>query len=120
MNNVSKAMLALLLFSSVIALSLCWTGLTGGRLSDMLDLFGRRRMLALQRTPDGHTFRVLQYWNGIDFYTTELQRQSPQGELTIVGLDADDDRREAVPLSVDERKHTASVQMGKETVNIIW
>ena len=119
MKNAKKALISIITFAGVIVLLVGWTWLTGGRLSDVLDLFGRRRTLALQRLPDGHTFRILQYWNGIDFYTTELQHQSPNGVVTTVCLDADD-RRETVPLSVDERQHTASIQTGRETAGVKW
>lgn len=120
MKNARRVIISMIAFAFVTALLVCWTWLTGGRLSDVFDLFGRRRTLALQRLPDGNTFRVLQHWNGIDFYTTEFQHQSPQDDITTIGLDADDDRRESVALSVDERLHTASVNMGKETTHLKW
>jgi hypothetical protein len=42
-------------------------------------LSGRPYTIALHRLKDGSEFRVVQYWNHADFYTTELRHTFPDG-----------------------------------------
>lgn len=93
---------------------------TGGRLSDLPELFGRRRTIAWQKMADGHAFRVVQHWNGIDFYTTELQHIAPSGDVKTYVVDGDDERRTSATLIVNARKRTADIKLVDSTVHWYW
>lgn len=68
--------------------------------------------LAEQRLASGHAFRVVQYWNHIDFYSTELRITLPDGSTETHTLDGDDSKSWRLPLVVDEQHHTATVTLG--------
>ncbi|HYG35679.1 MAG TPA: hypothetical protein VEC99_12885, partial [Clostridia bacterium] len=52
----------------------------------------REHILAEQRLASGYSFRVIQYWNRIDFYSTELRVTSPNGHTEVHTLDGDDSK----------------------------
>lgn len=68
--------------------------------------------LAEQRLASGHTFRVVQYWNRADFYSTELHIITPDGRTEVHTLDGDDSKSWHLPLTIDELRHTATVILG--------
>jgi len=68
--------------------------------------------LAEQRLASGHSFRVVQYWNRVDFYSTELRVTSPGGSTETHRLDGDDSKSWRLPLVVDEQRQTATVTLG--------
>jgi hypothetical protein len=72
-------------------------------------LSGRSHLIASQRLSDGSEFRVVQYWNHFDFYTTELRHVFPDGHDESWVLDGDDRKRWWIPLNVDESARTVSV-----------
>jgi hypothetical protein len=74
--------------------------------------FAPERTLAEQRLASGHTFRVVQYWNRVDFYSTELRVTSPDGSTETHTLDGDDSKSWRLPLVIDEQHHTATVTLG--------
>jgi len=75
-------------------------------------VFAPERTLAEQRLASGHTFRVVQYWNRGDFYSTELRVTKPGGTTETHTLDGDDSKSWRLPLVIDERYHTATVTLG--------
>lgn len=84
------------------------------------DVFSdREHTLAEQRLASGHSFRVIQYWNHGDFYTTKLLHTSPDGTVEKHVLDGDDDKSWRVPLMVDEQRKTATVTLGGGRVRIV-
>src|SRR5205814_9655969 len=42
-------------------------------------VFAPRSTIAYTKLPSGYTFRIVQYWNRVDFYSTELHIISPDG-----------------------------------------
>jgi hypothetical protein len=74
--------------------------------------FAPERTLAEQRLASGHTFRVVQYWNRVDFYSTELRVTSPDGRTDTHMLDGDDSKSWRLPLVIDQQHHTATVTLG--------
>ena len=98
--------IAVALFSTILGLPL----VIGVWLPDVV--FAPKRILAEQRLANGHLFRVVQYWNHIDFYTTELLHISPDGTLNTDVLDGDDNKSWSVPLAVDETNKTVTVTLG--------
>jgi hypothetical protein len=72
--------------------------------------------LADRRLSSGHTFRVVQYWNHVDFYNTELRVTAPDGKTTLHILDADDSKSWRLPLVIDEQRRSATVTLGGNRV----
>jgi hypothetical protein len=95
-----------LLFGALFGLPL----LIGVWLPDVIS--APERTLAQQRLASGHTFRVVQYWNHVDFYSTELRVTSPDGSSENHTLDGDDSKSWRLPLVIDEQRHTATVTLG--------
>ncbi len=81
--------------------------------------FDRQHTLAEQRLANGHSFRVIQYWNHGDFYNTELVHISPNGAVETSVLDADDDKTWHVPLAIDEQLKTATIILGGGRVKTV-
>ena len=74
--------------------------------------FGGTHTLASASLTNGYTFQVVQYWNHIDFYSTELRVTSPDGRAEIHTLDGDDAKSWRVPLVVSEQSRTATITLG--------
>src|SRR5215203_6063256 len=64
-------------------------------------VFAPRRTLAYEKLPSGYTFSVVQYWNRVDFYSTELHIVSPDARNAVHVLDGDDSKSWSLPMSVD-------------------
>ena len=80
-----------------------------------------RHTLAEQRLASGFSFRVVQYWNRVDFYSTELHVTSPDGRIEVHTLDGDDNKRWRLPLVIDEQRRTATVTLsGKRVKEVDW
>lgn len=69
--------------------------------------------LALTTTPNGHTFRIIQYWNGEDFYNTELWHTYPNGKLDRKVVDSDDVKQWNASLSVDAAHQQVGMTIGE-------
>jgi hypothetical protein len=80
-----------------------------------------KRTLAEKTLTNGHSFKVIQYWNRVDFYTTELLHTSPAGSVNTHVLDGDDSKSWSLPLVVDEQNKTATITLsGERTRKIHW
>ncbi len=85
------------------------------------DVFlARPHTLASRDATNGHRFRVVQYWNRIDFYSTELHIISPDGRTDVRTLDGDDWKRWSVPIVIDEGNRVVSVTLGERRVRMDW
>jgi hypothetical protein len=71
-----------------------------------------RHTLASATLTNGYSFRVIQYWNHVDFYSTELHIKSPDGRTDIRTLDGDDWKTWRVPMTLDEEQRVVSVTLG--------
>lgn len=74
--------------------------------------FAQQHTLASLTLPSGFRFQVVQYWNHIDFYSTELRVTSPGGHTQIYTLDGDDAKSWRVPMTVDEQRRVVSITLG--------
>ena len=93
--------------------------LVGVWLPDVLT--APENVLAEQRLTDGYSFRVIQYWNHMDFYTTELRVISPGGQAKTFILDGDDNKSWSLPLMIDEKHRTATVTLrGGRVKQVDW
>ena len=86
------------------------------------DVFlNSRHTLAETNLPSGHSFHVIQYWNHVDFYNTELIHSQPNGTSERTVLDADDNKTWRVGLVVNESNKTATITLGGGRVkNVDW
>jgi len=84
-------------------------------------LFAPHRTLAATTSPTGYAFRVVQYWNRVDFYSTQLHVTPPNAPAKVFTLEGDDSKSWTVPLSVNEGNRMASITLsGGRTKNIQW
>jgi len=75
------------------------------------DVFsGARLTLGSLRLPDGQSFSVVQYWNHIDFYSTELQHLSSDGHSESYTLDGDDHKRWSAQIVADGLNRVVTVE----------
>jgi hypothetical protein len=75
-------------------------------------VFAPRSTIAYAKLPSGYTFRVIQYWNRVDFYSTELHIVSPDGREQEHTLDGDDNKSWRVPMQIDESNRAVLVTLG--------
>src|SRR5688500_7620620 len=84
-------------------------------------VFAPTRTLAEQKLESGHSFRVIQYWNRVDFYTTELVHTLPGGRVVQTVLDSDDNKSWTIPMVIDEKGRSVQVMLsGKRLRRISW
>lgn len=77
------------------------------------DVFiDRVYVLAEAHAVDGTRFRVEQFWNHADFYTTTLYVTHRDGAVTEHLLDGDDNKSWSVPLVLDEQRRVVTVFLG--------
>lgn len=116
MNRLLITLLGLAVSLAALWGLLLWIGVW------LPDVFTREEHLLATRTlADGRTFQVVQYWNGLDFYTTDLRIASPGGQRAFHTLDGDDCKTWSVPLTVDEANHTAIVILKDDrTKTVVW
>jgi hypothetical protein len=70
-------------------------------------VFAPKSTIAHAKLPSGYTFRVVQYWNRVDFYSTSRLGREQQHPL-----DADDSKSWRVPMSIDESDRVVLVTLG--------
>jgi hypothetical protein len=107
---VKKPLIILLTVAVVLGALFSLPMLIGVWLPDVIS--AQEHTLAEQRLASGYSFRVVQYWNRVDFYSTELRVTSPDGRTEVHTLDGDDSKSWRLPLTVDEQSHTATVMLG--------
>ena len=84
------------------------------------DIIGApHHTLAERRLDSGRSFRVVQYWNRVDFYSTELHVTSPDGRTEVHTLDGDDNKSWRSRLLVDEQRRTATATLGGGRVKTV-
>lgn len=77
--------------------------------------------IAEQTLSSGYRFRVVQYWNHVDFYTTELRVEAPDGTVSTHLLDADDAKSWRVPLKINASNRTAVITLrGGRDKQVSW
>ncbi|MCL4789670.1 MAG: hypothetical protein KJ070_23290, partial [Verrucomicrobia bacterium] len=109
-RRVNRPLTILLTVAVVLGALFSLPMLIGVWLPDVIT--AREHTLAEQRLASGYSFRVVQYWNRVDFYSTELRVTSPDGRTEVHTLDGDDSKSWRLPLTVDEQSHTATVMLG--------
>ena len=67
-------------------------------------LFGKTRTIARASSSSGVKFELNQFWNSVDFYTTELRVVEPSWHVLV---DGDASKEWSADLVVDEKTRTA-------------
>lgn len=116
MKRILAAMIVVgAVFISTLGLPLC----VGVWLPDVLSTSART--LAEQHLASGHSFLVVQYWNTVDFYTTELRHTRPNGLVEVHVLDTDDSKSWSLPMVINEESGSASVTLsGGRVKKLDW
>lgn len=81
--------------------------------------FGNVNVLASKKLASGHSFKVIQYWNKVDFYNTELHYILPDGQLKVTTLDLDDSKTWWTPMYVNADKKQVTVTLGNNRVRTL-
>jgi hypothetical protein len=97
----SRSVFSWLLASVLVPATIAWPLVWGVWPPDIFTL-GSSRTLAEVSGPSGARYQVAQYWNHLDFYTTELRITLPDARKKVIELDGDDQKSWSVPLTVDE------------------
>jgi hypothetical protein len=115
--TILKGLIAgVIVFAVIHLLALFWAGVWLPDIGSTTP-----RTIALARLPGGDELRVVQYWNHVDFYTTELRHTARSGQQQIYVLDADDSKSWSIPLWVDPQQRTASVTLsGERKKTVSW
>ena len=82
-------------------------------------LFADRPTLASKTLANGYGFHVIQYWNHVDFYSTELHVTAPDGRNLVHTLDGDDIKSWRLPLVIEEQHRTATVTLRGGRVRVV-
>ena len=87
------------------------------------DMFGRTTsVLCAAESPAGGRFLVTQYWNGYDFYTTQLEEFDPDGAMLVRVIDGDDRKQKQCQIRILEEERTAIVTLadGSVPIRYLW
>ncbi len=82
-------------------------------------VFAPKTTIAFTNLLSGYTFRVIQYWNRCDFYSTALHVIAPDGREQSHTLDGDDSKSWKVPMSIDESNKIASFTLGGGRLKVV-
>jgi hypothetical protein len=63
---------------------------------------GKVSVLATAESANGERFRVVQFWNGYDFYTTQLEHIDAAGATKVAVIDGDDKKQWSCSLEIVE------------------
>ena len=74
------------------------------------DFTGKSRIVAETVDSSGQRFQVIQFWNYVDFYTTELVVSKTDGTTSRKLIDGDSSKASRARITVDEAKRTATVE----------
>ncbi len=86
------------------------------------DIPGQPNTLASAKTPSGHRITVVQYWNHIDFYTTEARVTAPNGVTTVMIQDDDSNKEWSTSIEIDPSQNRATFLLsgGRRTGMVTW
>jgi hypothetical protein len=86
------------------------------------DIPGQHNTLASATTPSGHRITVVQYWNHIDFYTTEARVTAPNGVTTVMVQDDDASKEWSTSIQIDPSQNRATFLLsgGRRTGMVTW
>ena len=72
------------------------------------DVFGKQHTLCSATTATGHRISIVQYWNHVDFYTTEARVIGPDGVTSVTVIDGDASKTWSARLEIDPSQNLAT------------
>ncbi len=85
------------------------------------DVFGKEHVLCSATTSSGHRISLVQYWNHVDFYTTEARVTGPDDVSSITVIDGDASKTWSATLAIDPSQTSATYQIpGGRSGQITW
>ena len=75
------------------------------------DVFGKQHTLCSARTSTGYQISIVQYWNHVDFYTTEARITGPDGVTSISTIDGDASKTWSATLEIDSSQKGATYRL---------
>lgn len=75
------------------------------------DVFGKQHTLCSARTSTGYQVRIVQYWNHVDFYTTEARVTDPDGVTSISPIDGDAPKFWGATIEIDPSEKSATYRL---------
>ncbi|MFT3989783.1 MAG: hypothetical protein QM680_00090 [Luteolibacter sp.] len=83
------------------------------------DFTGKPQILGRTNSADGQTFEVIQFWNRVDFYTTELVVTPAVGPPRRIAIDGDAAKGWNATISLNETQKTASIRVDGTNYSVI-
>ncbi|MES2438481.1 MAG: hypothetical protein V4584_05425 [Verrucomicrobiota bacterium] len=85
------------------------------------DIFGKQQTLSSATTSSGHRISIVQYWNHVDFYTTEARVTGPDGVTSVSIIDGDAAKSWGAGLEVEPSQKGATYRLPDgRTGTITW
>jgi hypothetical protein len=85
------------------------------------DVIGQQHTLCSATTASGHRISLVQYWNHVDFYTTEARVTSPEGVTSIILIDGDASKTWSAMLKIDPSQKGAIYRLSNgRTGTFTW
>ena len=75
------------------------------------DVFGKQHTLCSGTTSTGYQVSIVQYWNHVDFYTTEARITAPDGVTSISIVDGDASKTWTATLEMDPSQKGATYRL---------
>lgn len=75
------------------------------------DVFGTQHTLCSATTVKGHRISIVQYWNHVDFYTTEARVTAPNGVTSVSTLDGDASKTWSATIQIDPSQTSATYKL---------
>jgi hypothetical protein len=75
------------------------------------DVFGKQHTLCSATTSTGYQISIVQYWNHVDFYTTEARITAPGGEVSTILIDGDAAKSWSATLEMDPSRTLATYRL---------
>jgi hypothetical protein len=75
------------------------------------DVFGKQHTLCSATTSTGYQVSIVQYWNHVDFYTTEARITAPGGATSIIPIDGDAAKSWGAALEMDPSQTLATYRL---------
>ena len=79
-------------------------------------------VLTSAESASGERFRVVQFWNGYDFYTTQVEHTAAGGKQHVAVIDGDDRKQWRCSSRVmeAERKFVITLSDGSPPIEYLW
>ena len=75
------------------------------------DVFGKQHTLCSVTTSTGDQINIVQYWNHVDFYSTEARITNPGGVTSMILIDGDASKSWSATLEIDPSQSMATYKL---------